>query len=601
MLNVKVLGTIGADIDGAPVNLGGPRQRAVLALLLADRGRVVSVDGLIDRLWRGRPPEKAAASLHVYVSNLRRALEPGRPPRTPAGVLVSAPPGYALRLPEDAVDAWRFEAAVRRARTAPGAEARRLLEEALGWWHGAAYGECADEEWASAEAARLNELHLTAREMAITATLATGAAREAVPAAEALVREHPLREEGWRLLALGLWASGRRADAVAELRRAAGVLADELGLGFGSALAELERAVLAGRTEFLRVAVPARTAMPGAMEPVATDLSTQGSWASASDGGVPLGGVGDPVGVVLPDDDLFVGRDDELRALEQVAREARRGGGVVLVTGDAGAGKSALLGRYQRRLREQGWTVVVGRCPEFDGAPSAWAWVEALGALAHRTPPTDPAALGALLQEAGYGEREEGDATGGGMAEGFPGRDDTASVGRFRLHRAFSTWLREAAADAPLAVVVDDLHRADGETLALLERTAELIGSPVLAIAAYRPADAGRGSRRRSPNSRTARRTGWRSVGCRCAMWKPWSGRCAGSRSTRRPSARSPTGLTATPSTSGRARGCSPARVPWWRFPRSRRACVTCCDVGCGSCPRVRWPSSNWPPWSAAR
>ncbi len=197
------------------------------------------------------------------------------------------------------------------------------------------------------------------------------------------------------------------------------------------------------------------------------------------------------MGVVLPDDDLFVGRDDELRALEQVAREARRGGGVVLVTGDAGAGKSALLGRYQRRLREQGWTVVVGRCPEFDGAPSAWAWVEALGALAHRTPPTDPAALGPLLQEAGYGEREEGDATGGGMAEGFPGRDDTASVGRFRLHRAFSTWLREAAADAPLAVVVDDLHRADGETLALLERTAELIGSPVLAIAAYRPADAG--------------------------------------------------------------------------------------------------------------
>ncbi|MFJ2157074.1 BTAD domain-containing putative transcriptional regulator [Streptomyces sp. NPDC087856] len=492
MLNVKILGTIGADIDGAPVNLGGPRQRAVLALLLADRGRVVSVDGLIDRLWRGRPPEKAAASLHVYVSNLRRVLEPGRPPRTPAGVLVSAPPGYALRLPEDAVDAWRFEAAVRRARRARGAEARRLLEEALGWWHGAAYGEWADEEWASAEAARLNELHLTAREMAITATLATGAAREAVPAAEALVREHPLREEGWRLLALGLWASGRRADAVAELRRAAGVLADELGLGFGGALAELEGAVLAGRTEFLRAAVPAEAATPEALEPVVTDVSAQGSWASASDRGVPPGGVGDPVGVVLPDDELFVGRDDELRALEKVAREARRGGGVVLVTGDAGAGKSALLGRYQRRLREQGWTVVVGRCPEFDGAPSAWAWVEALGELARRTPPTDPGTLGALLQEADYGEREEGeDAPGGGTAEGFPGRDDTASVGRFRLHRAFSTWLREAAADAPLAVVVDDLHRADGETLALLERTAELIGSPVLAIAAYRPADAG--------------------------------------------------------------------------------------------------------------
>ncbi|MFJ9900789.1 BTAD domain-containing putative transcriptional regulator [Streptomyces sp. NPDC091280] len=474
------------------MNLGGPRQRAVLALLLADRGRVVSVDGLADRLWRGRPPEKAAASLHVYVSNLRRALEPGRPPRTPAGVLVSAPPGYALRLPEDAVDAWRFEAVVRRARTAPQAEARRLLEEALGWWRGAAYVEWADEEWAAPEAARLGELHLAAREMAITATLAMGAAREAVPAAEALVREYPLREEGWRLLALGLWAAGRRADAVAELRRAAGVMADELGLGFGDELAELERAVLAGRTEFLHAVVPPKSAVPGASEAVAPLVSRPGPWAAIPEGGVPLRGVGETVGAAWrDDDDLFVGRDDELRALEEVARRARRGGGVVLVTGEAGAGKSALLGRYRRWLREQGWTVVVGRCPEFDGAPSAWAWVEALGALARLTPPTDPDALGALFQDAGYGERgESGDGTGAGVAEGIPGRDSGASVGRFRLHRAFGAWLREAAADAPLAVVVDDLHRADGETLALLERAAELVGSPVLVIVAYRPADA---------------------------------------------------------------------------------------------------------------
>ncbi|WP_405884592.1 AAA family ATPase [Streptomyces sp. NBC_01136] len=460
-----------------PVCLGSPRQRAVLALLLVNRGRVVSVDGLIEHLWQGRPPEKAAASLHVYVSNLRRALEPGRAPRTPAGVLVSAPPGYAVRLPEDAVDAWRFEASVQQARTAPQAEARRLLEEALEWWNGAAYGEWADEEWAEAEVARLGELHLVARELAITATLATGAPREAVPAAEALVREHPLREEGWRLLTLALWASGRRADAVAELRRAAGVMADELGLGLGDALAELERAVLAGRTEVLHAAVPAVRAVP-AMPAVPGQV-------------VPLPEAGDTAGAPWPAGELFVGRDDELRTLDEAARDARRGGGVVLVTGEAGAGKSALLGRYQRRLREQGWTVVVGRCPEFDGAPSAWAWVEALGALARRTPPTDPDALGALLQEAGYGEAEESREEGrGGVPAGFPGRGDRASVGRFRLHQAFSTWLREAAADAPLAVVVDDLHRADGETLALLERTAELVGSPVLAIAAYRPADA---------------------------------------------------------------------------------------------------------------
>uniref|UniRef100_A0ABP9CDK3 BTAD domain-containing putative transcriptional regulator n=1 Tax=Streptomyces ziwulingensis TaxID=1045501 RepID=A0ABP9CDK3_9ACTN len=475
MLNVQVLGPIGADLDGVPVHLGSPRQRAVLAVLLADGGRVVSVDRLIDRLWRGRPPEKAAASLHVYVSNLRRALEPDRAPRAPAGVLVSVPPGYAVRLPEGAVDAWRFEAAVRRARTAAPAEARRLLEEALGWWHGAAYGEWADEEWAEAEAARLGELHVTARELAIAATLATGAPWEAVPTAEALVREYPLREEGWRLLALGLWAGGRRADAVAVLRRATAVLTDELGLGPGDALAALEKAVLAGRTEVLRAAVPT---LPAPGPPARPEPGPDG----------PLPGPGAAPVVLRPADELFVGRDDELRALAEVARDARRGGGVVLVTGEAGAGKSALLGRYQRRLREQGWTVVVGRCPEFDGAPSAWAWAEALGALARRTPPTDPDALGALLQEAGH----DGDGPGadGRRSAGPNGPEAGASAGRFRLHRAFSTWLREAAADAPLAVILDDLHRADGETLALLERTAELAGSPVLAIAAYRPADA---------------------------------------------------------------------------------------------------------------
>ncbi|MFD4876528.1 BTAD domain-containing putative transcriptional regulator [Streptomyces sp. NPDC058420] len=514
MLSVRVLGPIGADIDGVPVHLGGPRQRAVLALLLANRGRVLPVDQLIDRIWRGRPPVKAAASLHVYVSNLRRVLEPGRKPRAPAGVLVSAAPGYAVRLPEDAVDAWRFEAAVRRARSVSPGEARHLLEGALGWWQGAAYGEWGDEEWARAEAARLDELHFVARGRAVEAALACGASAEAVPAAEALVREHPLREESWRLLALGLWACGRRAEALAELRRAAAVFADELGLGFGEALAELESAVLTGRTEVLRAAVPAELGQPVPSVPPR------------------------PVVVVAPSaDELFVGRDDELRALDEAARAARTGGGVVLVTGEAGAGKSALLSRYQRRLREQGWTVVVGRCPEFDGAPSAWAWVEALGALARRTPPADLDALGALLYEAGYGDQTdvgtdggaaEGSTVGGfgvveagargpnrracgeckegavpdgpdvpvrvadhgGVPTGFPAAG-RMSGGRFRLHRAFSTWLREAAAVAPLAVVVDDLHRADGETLALLERTAELIGSPVLAIAAYRPADAG--------------------------------------------------------------------------------------------------------------
>jgi DNA-binding SARP family transcriptional activator len=118
---IRVLGPLEAEVGGARADLGGPLQRAVLALLLMERGRVVSVDRMIDQLWRGEPPPRAIASLQAYVSNLRRILEPGRARRAQARILVSAPPGYAVRLPDEAVDAWRFESLLTAARKdAPG-------------------------------------------------------------------------------------------------------------------------------------------------------------------------------------------------------------------------------------------------------------------------------------------------------------------------------------------------------------------------------------------------------------------------------------------------------------------------------------------------
>ncbi|MEV4067459.1 AfsR/SARP family transcriptional regulator, partial [Nonomuraea dietziae] len=117
MVLIGVLGAFTAEVNGESVHLGGPRQRGVLALLVAARGQVVPVDRLIEDLWRGEPPARALMSLQAYVSNLRRLLEPGRPPRTPARLLVSASPGYALRLPPQSVDAWRFEDLLDQART----------------------------------------------------------------------------------------------------------------------------------------------------------------------------------------------------------------------------------------------------------------------------------------------------------------------------------------------------------------------------------------------------------------------------------------------------------------------------------------------------
>src|SRR6476646_3871268 len=109
MMLLRVLGPLEAEIDGQPTELGSRLQRAVLASLLAERGHAVSVDRMIDQLWQGEAPPRAIASLQSYISNLRRLLEPARPQRSPATILISAPPGYAIRLPAEAVDAWEFE------------------------------------------------------------------------------------------------------------------------------------------------------------------------------------------------------------------------------------------------------------------------------------------------------------------------------------------------------------------------------------------------------------------------------------------------------------------------------------------------------------
>lgn len=245
-----VLGPVVAWVDGVEAALGGPRQRAVLARLVAARGRVVTADRLVADLWE-EPPPGALAALRTFVAALRRGIEPGRTPRTPARLLVTDGPGYALRGVD--VDAWSFEAAVAEARELAPAAARTALGRALSAWRGAPYAGL-DQPWAAAERARLAELRLVAVERGAEAGIALGEAADAVPGLDAHVSEHPWREDAWRLLALGLYRSGRQADALAVLRRARAMLAGELGVDPGPRLAELEAQVL--RHEVSRAAAP---------------------------------------------------------------------------------------------------------------------------------------------------------------------------------------------------------------------------------------------------------------------------------------------------------------------------------------------------------
>ncbi|WUH99281.1 winged helix-turn-helix domain-containing protein [Spirillospora sp. NBC_00431] len=227
--------------SGDVIALKGPKHRAVLARLIVARGRVVPVGRLVDDLWID-PPVGAVGAVRTFVAALRRAVEPDRPPRAPSRVLVTEGPGYALRVGVDEVDAWRFEQVV--ASEYPAGELVARLDEALGWWRGPAYAEFADEGWARAERARLAEIRLRAVERRAEAKLDLGRAAEAVPDLDAHVTEHPWREDAWRLLALALYRTGRQRDALAVLRRARTLLAEQLGLDPGPALRRLEEDIL---------------------------------------------------------------------------------------------------------------------------------------------------------------------------------------------------------------------------------------------------------------------------------------------------------------------------------------------------------------------
>ncbi|MGW5869148.1 BTAD domain-containing putative transcriptional regulator [Streptomyces sp. NPDC055239] len=250
-----VLGPVVArDGAGAAVALKGPRHRAVLARLIVARRRVVPVTRLVDDLWAD-PPQDATGAVRTFVAALRRALEPERPPRTPARLLVTEGPGYALRAEPGTVDAWRFEQAVTDAATLPPQDALDRLEEALGWWRGPAYADFTEETWARTERSRLGELRLHAVERRAEARLGLGRAADAVPDLDAHVAEHPWREDAWRLLALALYRTGRQGDALAVLRRARTLLVEQLGVDPGPGLRRLETDIL-GQAHHLDLPAP---------------------------------------------------------------------------------------------------------------------------------------------------------------------------------------------------------------------------------------------------------------------------------------------------------------------------------------------------------
>jgi DNA-binding SARP family transcriptional activator len=212
-----ILGPLEVWRSGCAVPLGGPRQRAVLALLLLEANRVVSMDRLAEDVWDGRPPEGWATTLQTYVFHLRRALEPDRARGVAGGVLVTRDRGYLLRVDREHLDAAAFEDGFTAGRAALEAgryaEAAQTLRQALGLWRSPVLADLADYAFTRPEAARLEELRLAALEARIDADLALGRH-------DALTAE--LRERLHGHLMLALYRCGRQAEALAAYRRARG-------------------------------------------------------------------------------------------------------------------------------------------------------------------------------------------------------------------------------------------------------------------------------------------------------------------------------------------------------------------------------------------
>ena len=229
--------------------LGGPRQRAVLALLLLEANRVVSMDRLAEDLWAGHPPEGWVTTVQIYVSHLRQALEPGRARGAAGEVLVTRGRGYLLRVDGGRLDAARFQDGFTAGRAALEAgryeQAAGTLRQALGLWRGQVLADLADYAFTRPEAARLEELRLAAVEARIDADLALGRHDALTAELEQLAAEHPLRERLHGQLMLALYRCGRQADALAAYQRVRDLLAGELGIDPGEPLRRLHAAVLA--------------------------------------------------------------------------------------------------------------------------------------------------------------------------------------------------------------------------------------------------------------------------------------------------------------------------------------------------------------------
>jgi DNA-binding SARP family transcriptional activator len=441
-----VLGSLEVRRGDEPLPLGGPKQRALLALLLVNANGVVARDRLIDELWGENPPDTAVKTTQVYVSRLRKLL--------PDGALLTRARGYLLVVDPAEFDLARFEHLVTEARGTVPSQASRLLHEALGLWRGPALAEF-EEPFARAEGGRLEDLRLAALEERIEADLALGLHAEVARELERVVPEHPHRERLRAQLMIGLYRCGRQAEALAVFRDARAAL-DEIGLEPSTKLRALEKQILT-HDEKLELRPPQL----------------------ASPGSIAL-----PGPLVTAPPFPFVGRARELTTLRSLLERADHGeGGLVLLSGEPGGGKTRLLREFAQEAVGRGSIVCYGVSDPSVTVPyqPLLEWLEFLVRVC------DPAALAGCLSDGGEALSRLLPAFAGFAATPPTASAADAPADRFLLQSSVADFFRRLSDMRSLLLVAEDIHWADAETLLLLTRLGRAAPEArVLVVASFR-------------------------------------------------------------------------------------------------------------------
>ncbi|SHN32253.1 BTAD domain-containing putative transcriptional regulator [Cryptosporangium aurantiacum] len=426
-MEYRVLGPLEVLRDGRPLDLGAPKQRTVLALLLLDAGRVVSVDRLLDAVWGDDHPPSATASLQAYVSNLRRILRDGDSVTSP---IVRRMPGYLLDVRPEQLDLTHFRADADRAQAAVRdgrwADAVVAAEGALARWRGPLLSEVEDEEWVRLVATGLDERRTECVEDLVTALLGAGRATYALDLARQLHDAQPLRERACWLHVLALHRTGRTSDALEVYRAHVRILNTELGLEPGPTLRDLQSAIL--RQDAALLAWPAPTAPP----PSAVEQQAAPPTAPTTT-------------------ETLVGRHRELAEIDALLADLRAGTGRwALITGPAGIGKTRLA---EEAVARWGGTVTRASCPEDDGVPPWWPIRQLIRGLG-----ADPDVV--LAAPA----------------------DIDADAARYAVYERVHGLLAEATGRAPVLAFVDDVQWADASSLRFLTYLAAVPDPLLLAV-----------------------------------------------------------------------------------------------------------------------